>query len=984
MSDRWNRILQIALEASRLDAEHHEATIRDACGADTALMEEVRSLLAADPPGDEVFAGPIAAKLDEVLDDQLNQIPGRIGPYELDRLIAHGGHGVVYKAHRADEAFERHVAIKLLPSAELSRKGALRFAHERRLLATLDHPNIARLIDGGTTVTGCPFMVMEFVDGRPITEYAGAHKLSIRERLRLFLQVCLAVQYAHQRLVVHRDLKPPNILVTENGDVRLLDFGVAKFLDDHAQKIAQCTATGRFSFTLQYASPEQITNRDVTTLSDVYSLGLVLYELLAGRLPYRVESGLRETIVSICERAPTRPSTICRGINAELDAIVFRALAKDPVHRYPTVESFATDIERFLNGDTVHAHPPARTYRFLKFIKRHRWSALSVCVVFVLVSTFGAMAWHQAVKAGAAAECAENERQKVNQVNHLLGEILTSVEPRGRDVTVRELLDDAVRYARNEVDDSEVKADLLTMVTKAYWSLGLYEKAEKLAVEALILSRRDLGDEHFRTLNLTTGLAGLYAKQGRYQESVELIREAIDVKRRVLGDEHIHTLRDLRTLAAIYLNCHVEKAVAAASEALEAQRRTLGMDHKDTLHTMETLAVAYKYLGRLGESEQLLTEVVRRSKQTLGISKVATLRAMNELAWVYWAQRRLSEAERLCAETVKIQECALGKKHKLTLDAKDMLAGLCIEVGRYKKAEQLLRENLDVYQQTRGDEFTKATETSRLLGWLYYVVGRYNEAESLLSNGLDACISLNGSEHTIVVMLRIRLVLVLIKQGRFEEAERQITLAMKNRKRRLGANHPHTLSTRSIRAAIYVREGRLADAVCHCEEVLDAQRRRLGHGHPDVLETMVTLAQAYRRQIRLDEAEQLLTDVLEARRPKRGSLYLLTLESMHTLGNVYLDQQRYTLAESMYQKAVCGRRRVLGADHPDTIVSMMALTRVYYAGGRLEKARELCQELLDLGAPLSSENVDFDCFWDELAVVLSTNRVSDGGGKSAE
>ncbi|MGH7574939.1 MAG: serine/threonine-protein kinase, partial [Longimicrobiales bacterium] len=369
---RWQRLEAVFFGALETPAEERRAYLDRVCADDAELRAEVEAVLAAHA----VAGGPdpvwLAAVTMGAASESADALIGtRIGAHRLDERIGHGGMGVVYRAHRVDEQYQREVAIKLVRSGLDADEMTRRFRVERQILANLQHPNIATLLEGGITEDGQPYLVMPYVRGVPITTYAETHALTVRDRLRLFRTVCNAVQYAHANLVVHRDLKPSNILVTDDGDVRLLDFGIAKLLAPETAGVTAVLTTDAFLLTPEHAAPEQLQRRPVTTATDVYALGVLLYELLTGVRPFRSASQV-DLYRAICEHDPTRPSAISPQLPGDLDPIVLMALRKDPTRRYASAGQLAEDVTRFLEGRPVLARPDSIRYRARRFIGRNR------------------------------------------------------------------------------------------------------------------------------------------------------------------------------------------------------------------------------------------------------------------------------------------------------------------------------------------------------------------------------------------------------------------------------------------------------------------------------------------------------------------------------------------------------------------------------------------------------------------------------------
>jgi serine/threonine-protein kinase len=483
---RWERVKELFDGAAALEPGARAAFLADACRGDSALREEVETLLLAHDEAGGFLPDPATGP--DAPGGPPEDLSGRrLGPYRLLGLIGQGGMGDVYRAVRDDDHFKKLVAVKVV-RAEMATEDALaRFRAERQILAGLEHPGIARLLDGGATGDGWPFLVMEHVDGARIDVYARDHALATAPRIALFREVCAAVQHAHESLVVHRDLKPANILVTAEGLPKLLDFGVAKLMDPAAP--GEATATLFRPMTPAYASPEQVRGELLTTATDVYSLGVVLHELLTGRRPYRLATQAPlELQQAICDQEPERPD-----LPADLGAIVLKALRKSPHGRYPTVEAFSADLGRYLEGRPVSARKGTVRYRAGKLVRRHPGKA---ALSLLLAAATAGFAANTAVQANRVAR----ERDKAARLTAFLVGILRVSDPseaRGSTVTAREILDQSASRARAQpAAEPEAQAALLDAMGRMYSNLGLHAEAEPLVEEALAMRRRVLGADH--------------------------------------------------------------------------------------------------------------------------------------------------------------------------------------------------------------------------------------------------------------------------------------------------------------------------------------------------------------------------------------------------------------------------------------------------------------------------------------------------------
>ena len=608
-SERWLRIDAILERLFELDGEAREAELFALTADDEGLRDEVRRLLAADADRSAEFdrfleegAAPLAeAVLGEREDTVENVLPagGRIGPYVLDRTLGSGGMSIVYLARRRDGAFRQDVAVKVLRHPGRHPDLVRRFRIERQILAHLRHPNIARIIDGGVADGGWPYLVMEYVDGEPITEYCASTNASLERRLALFDAVCAAVHHAHQRLVVHRDLKPSNILVTPDGQVKLLDFGIAKLLDAGDQGFdytVPLTETGLRLFTPDYAAPEQVKGDPITTATDVYALGVLLYELLAGERPYRLQ-GRRPSDIEriVCEEDPAPPSTTAvrtgadlstgttlvdqrakrqrSHLRGDLDTICLKALRKEPEQRYASAQDLAADLQRHREGLPVSARPATAGYRFGKFVRRNLLPVGTASVVVVVSLAFATYATVQGGKTERARAVAELEAQKATAVTDFLLDLFRASDPtqdRGDTLSVRELLERGYERVDTMADQPLVQAEVLTVMGRAYRETGRYDRAEDALHRALAI-HEDLGIPDRETYVGNLGLLGrTLSRLERFDDALPLQRRVVDEWTALAGAEDPRTAQALGALGETHYDIgEYDTAESLYTRALE-------------------------------------------------------------------------------------------------------------------------------------------------------------------------------------------------------------------------------------------------------------------------------------------------------------------------------------------------------------------------------------------------------------------------------
>ncbi|MGI9175959.1 MAG: tetratricopeptide repeat protein, partial [Rhodothermales bacterium] len=652
--------------------------------------------------------------------------------YRLVEEIGRGGMGSVYRAERDDGLFEQQVAVKLMRPGLEELAFQKRFEQERQILARLRHEGIAHLLDGGVTDESQPYLVMEYIEGTSVTEYADRYSLSPERRIGLFRDVCAAVHYAHQNLVIHRDLKPGNILVTDVGSVpgeaahvKLLDFGIARLIEedeaDADDDAFPLTRTGMRVMTFEYAAPEQVRGEPVTTATDVYALGILLYELLTGQRPYDVR-GLSPSEVErvICTTNPERPSAAAsrsaearrpptppRRLRGDLDNIVLKALRKEPERRYASVAEFSEDLRRYLEGLPVEARSDSVGYRVAKFVGRHRWGvAAAVLLLMSLVGGLAATAW-QAQEAMRERDRAQAEAAKAERINQFLQDMLTSADPYGegdRDVTVLEVLQHAsIQLDTALADQPDVRAAALTSLGTTYLNLGRLADAERHLREALELRQATLGPEHADVGETTSQLAIALQDQGAYAEADLLFRRVIAINMANFGEIHKEYATALSNLATLLFAEGDEERLA---EAESLQRRALAIDEELFGETHETVAIDVGNLatllsvrGETEEAEALYRRALAINRQVLGDNHPTTLTDLNNLAATLAQSGDLAEAESMLREVLTLRHASLGEAHPHVANTLLLLGQLRQMQDDPTEAATFYQDALTIYEQ---------------------------------------------------------------------------------------------------------------------------------------------------------------------------------------------------------------------------------------------------------------------------------------------
>ncbi|MEM7354117.1 MAG: serine/threonine-protein kinase [Acidobacteriota bacterium] len=788
MPDHWRRIRSILEETLEQEGVAGQAVLDETWNDDRGLRDALSNFLAATATRDEPANRVPAPEVDTAAEDQ-------IGPYRIVQPIAHGGMGTVFLAARDDDTFHRQVAIKVIQAGLGSVAVARRFHSERRILANLDHPYIARLFDGGTTPDGRPYFVMEYVDGIPIDDYCDEHRLTVDDRLRLFSKVCTAVSYAHQNLVVHRDLKPSNILITASGEPKLLDFGIAKVLQPESFGLPiEKTQTGLRPMTPRYASPEQVKGEAIGTASDTYALGVLLYELLINRSPYRLESGLpHEVEWAICEQEPVRPSSelgrarldqeigvvaakrhsrpaeLVRRLRGDLDHIVGKALRKDPQDRYGSVEQLAEDLQRHLLSLPVVARRGSFAYRLGKLVRRHRLAFAALAAAGAMTAIFINTLLQQQHRL-------ENEERRSRQSLQFMVDVFRSSEPgalRGETLTAKRILDTGGERVLTELEDQpEIRATLMDAMGQVYLSLGSYDQASDLLEGALELRRELLGSEHLDVAATLYHLAELRYENGEYEPSEAFYREALTIRRRLLGSDHEQVGDTLDGLATVLRwSGKLEGAEEIHLEALEIQRRALGEEHPKVAKSLDGLASLYYRRSEYDRAEELFRQATAIQRRALGDDHPMTMMAYKNVGVVLARRGDLDPALEIFTEAADSLRRSLGAEHPWVAHVLQNLITNWILKGDFQQAEKVARETLAVQEATLDPQHPALIRSLGNLGYIHLQKGELEEAQDVLDTTLAKARQRLGERNIVTAALFRDLASVRLEQGRLEDAE---------------------------------------------------------------------------------------------------------------------------------------------------------------------------------------------------------------------
>ena len=972
-SKHWAAIESLYQGALEHDPDERFAWLEQACGGDVVLREEVESLLAnadahlSNPSARPELArlwdhiagnsdidsqGPSHAAADSGMASAINgtisALPSNIGPYRILRLLGEGGMGLVYEAEQ--EHPRRTVALKVIKSGLTDPKLIRRFEHELLALGRLQHPGIAQIYEAGTAETGFgpqPYFAMEFIRGQPLLEYAEVHQPNTLQRLDLIAKVCDAVHHAHQRGVIHRDLKPGNILVDETGQPKILDFGVARATDSDARMTHQ-TDLGQIVGTLAYMSPEQVLADplELDTRSDVYALGVVLYQVLAGRLPYKVSTRLPEAVRTIREVEPTPLSTISGAYRGDIETIVGKALEKDKTRRYASAAELAADIRRYLHDEPIMARPASTIYQLQKFARRHKALVLGIAAVFIVLIAGIIVSTRETARANR--EAATSRAISDFLQNDLLAQASAANQatPNNNpdpDLKVRTALDRAASRISGRFDKQpEVEAAIRATIGQTYTDLGLYPQARTQLERALDLQRRVLGPKNPETLKTLNRIGYSAFLQGKYPEAEALLRQTLDMQRRVLGAEHLDTLKSMNNLGNVLRQeGKYSQAEALDTEVIDIQRRILGAEHPDTLSSMASLASIYRYEGKYPQAETLSSQVLQIRRRVLGPDHPDTLKSMNSLANVYLNEDEFPHAEALYSQTLEIRRRVLGPEHPDTLASMINLSITYFADGKFPEAETLDNQTLEIQRRVIGPEHPNTMASMHSLANAFSAQGKYPQAEELDRQVVDIRRRVLGPDHPDTLSSLDDLARVYAARGEYRRAEALFRELLETERRVLGPDHPDTLSVVSAIGHMYQRWGKYGLAETYAIQALEGRRHVLGSDNLATMVSVEDLALAYDSQEKFAEAEPLAREALELNQKKQPEDWdMFRAESL--LGASLAGQKRYAEAEPLlvegYRGMAARKDRVLMPNWYNLDLARDWLVELYQAWDKPEKA----------------------------------------------
>ncbi len=880
-AERWSRVEEFFSRASELAPDERARYLDSACVDDLELRQYIDSLLQADPAIEANIEQTIVNTVRVAFGDDnshAEQMKGQmIGPYRVERLLGSGGMGMVYLAQRADQHFDQQVAIKLGRHRLVDPQTELRLRHERQFLANLEHPNIARLYDGGTTSDGVPYLVMEYIDGVRIDTYCDLNRLTIDERLRLFQTICAAVHYAHQNLIIHRDIKATNILVTKDGTPKLLDFGIAKLSDAEGTATDGLTREGAVIMTPANGAPEQVLGDNVTTATDVYGLGLLLYSLLSGYRAYETDNRTPgEIALLICEAERTSPSRrllqkrndaledrnslalqeleqiaanrsvsverLQRRLRGDLDNIVLNALRKEPIRRYRSANAFADDIGRYLHSMPIVARKDSWRYRAGKFVNRH-FAAVSAAVLMVFM--LGAFTVVLSIQNRNIAK----ERDTAQEVIQFLEDIFMAHDPsraRGVDVTAAEILAEGAERIRSNLGDRpEIQSALMGTIGRVYYNLGEYQASEEMLKQALQRLIQADGDSHPGVALVRNDLAEVLIRRAEYTRATELLQQSLAVNQ--LGNDG--------TSPQVATN-------------------------------LFNLANVYLATGKLDDAEAAVRSSIAIFVQIQDQYGIELAEAKGSLARILQVRGDLEQTEALLREAIDIISASEGPDHPYMAYYLQNLGVLQRSKGDLAAAEQTLQLAIEATRRILGEEHDLLAVTLVDQGMLLHIKGDFDAAERVIRQAIELGAQIHGPRHPRAGLHKTILGMVLHDKSDLSSAEAALRDALSIYDEQLDENHQYIASALTELGAVMNSAGRAAEARPLLEKAMRIRHQDYPPGHVLVVATEVEYGDTLARLGHFEEALPLLSNgvaALSGRADRRSMRATEALNRFHDL-----------------------------------------------------------------------------------------------------
>ncbi|MCB9057844.1 MAG: serine/threonine protein kinase [Calditrichae bacterium] len=831
--DRWDKIQTLFEQAVTIEPAERKTFLEQKCAGDSELLDELLSLLQADEDIPDILNGIAIDSL------KLNENPDlegkQIGAYRILKKIADGGMGSVYLAERSDGHFERRVALKVIKKGLDSEQVIRRFNRERQILARLHHPNIARLYDGGLTPDGRPYFTMEYISGLPINKYCDIHKLNTTLRLKLMLNVLETISYAHRNLIIHRDLKPGNIFVTDDGKIKLLDFGIARLLDEKDEESSQLTQAGHHILTPEYAAPEQLKSGMASISSDIYQLGVVLFELLKGNRPFDLTGkSINEIENIISNRLPEKLSDIDlqkisemahlrhqsvrdlkKLFKSDLEKITAKALNPEAGLRYLTVDAFFEDLTNFMDGKPVKATNATIIYRIKKYAKRHRMglSVVSILLIFIIgLSSF------YTIQLAFERDKAQAEAEKASQIASFMSGLFEIADPgqtRGEDISALELLDRGAKNLTSELTDQpEIKAALLYTIANVYINLGKYDRAEPLIKESLALRKNLFGINNEEVSETLSTLNKLYYELGKYDSSEVTIRQKIEIskslhhgdhpdlalgyndlawillekgdytaadslnnlslnmRKRLFGYESIDVAESINNQGSVqYAMSNLDSSLKLYRESLEIRKKLLGNDHPLVIQNYGNLGLVNEEKEQYAVADSFYSMALKMNIRLYGPESPQTAWSYQDISRSKGKQKKYGEALQAVRRANMIRKKTLGKDHILLAYTYDYQGDIFLLTENLDSAAIYYNKSIDIYRNADSSTWVYLASPLKGMGSILMKKGKYSEAEKYLREALTLREKYLPPDNYVIARARTALAKCIINLKNYNEAE---------------------------------------------------------------------------------------------------------------------------------------------------------------------------------------------------------------------
>lgn len=823
-STRWQRIQSLFHRATELPESERRSFLNAACGDDPELASEVIAMLEQDSAGNSLLDRRLADVAHQTLPSR-DDIPLKdFGLYRILGVLGEGGMGVVYLAQRSD--LGNQVAIKVLRDAWLSPSRRERFAREQRTLAQLNHPSIAQLYDADTLPDGTPWFVMERVEGAPLTEYCRRRQSSLEERLQLFRAVCEAVQYAHSNAVIHRDLKPSNILVKHDGTIRLLDFGIAKQMEGLDLPVDQ-TMTGLRLMTPAYASPEQIRGERVGIQTDVYSLGVILYELLAGQLPFDLSNLTpAEAATVITEHEPGKPSVAAKrttaraGIPAvdnaawsDLDVLCLTAMHKELQRRYRSVEALIRDVDHFLAGEPLEARADTLGYRIGKFVHRNRRPVVATAVVFAAIVGLVVFFTVRLTRARNLAQAKAAQTQRIQQFMMNLFQGGDEAAGPAMDMKVVTMMDRGVQQVQALNTDPRVQADLYETLGGIYQKLGKFDRADTLLQQAFGQRRLLFGQNSTEAAESLVALGQLRSDQAQYEEAEKLIRQGLDIERRTLPPDNAAVLTAETALGAVLASRgNYDQAIQMLDEAVRLQSGGGTQATPGLANSLSELAKAHYEAGHYKIADPLFRRLLEMHRQLYGMRHPLVADDLFSLGAVQQDLGYYSEAEKFCRQALDITQSYYGADHPKTAADLTALGRALLYQNKFDEATATLQQALAIQEHIYGAIHPAVAEAVNELGNVASLQSHYDEAGKQFRRVAEIYREIYGDHHYLVAIALSNLAYNYLNKKDYVRAEELFRDVVRRFTETLSADNVNTGIADIKLGRTLLRENRYADA----------------------------------------------------------------------------------------------------------------------------------------------------------------------------